>query len=252
MNPIDLSSLEGPPVIYRPHSTNPYSGIPSIQLDYSALPLEAHDGLPSHPPRPASADPVPSSRQKSPSIASGVSWHRRERGNIQHPANLTPGNGIRHGVPERRVDYPAARRPISHPGPSSPLSLFNSHPGVERPVRTQSASPSHQLIWLDEQNIWVRAHITVSTSSYPTTANIPGQVPTLTHSRSMDTYFTNTSERDPDIPTSPPPPYERHIFDQPITSPGVSRGESSSRMPEHDSMWTAVAGRRANRGPFGN
>ncbi|OGM46913.1 hypothetical protein ABOM_004502 [Aspergillus bombycis] len=245
MDQIDLSSLEGPPIIHRPHSTNPYSGVPSIQLDYSALPLEAFDGLPSHPPRPASADPAPSSRQKSPSIASGMNWHRRERGNLQHPANLTPGNDIRHAASERRVDSSAARRPISHPGHSSPLGLFNPHPRVERPFRTQSASPSHQLIWLDEQNIWVRAEITIST-------NFSGQVPTLTHSRSMDTYFTNNGERDGDIPTSPPPPYEQHVFDQPITSRRVSRGEPSSRMAAHDSMWTAVAGRRAHRPPFGN
>ncbi|PIG86441.1 hypothetical protein AARAC_006464 [Aspergillus arachidicola] len=244
MNPIDLSSLEGPPIIHRPRSTNPYSGVPSIQLDYSALPLEVFDGLPSHPPRPASADPVPSSRQKSPSIASGVNWQRRERGNMQHPANLTPGNDIRHVPSERRVDYSAARRPISHPGHSSPLGLFNPHPR-ERPFRAQSASPSHQLIWLDEQNIWVRADITVST-------NFPAQVPTLTHSRSMDTYFTNNGERDADIPTSPPPPYEQHVFDQPITSPRVNQGQPLSRTGAHDSMWTAVAGRRAHRVPFGN
>ncbi|KNG86600.1 hypothetical protein ANOM_006471 [Aspergillus nomiae NRRL 13137] len=245
MDQIDLSSLEGPPVIHRPHSTNPYSGVPSIQLDYSALPLEAFDGLPSHPPRPASAEPVPSSRQKSPSIAPGVNWHRRERGNMQHPANLTPGNGIRQGASERRIDCSTARRPISHPGHSSPLGLFNPHPRVERPIRVQSASPSHQLIWLDEQNIWVRAEITIST-------NFPGQVPTLTHSRSMDTYLTNNGERDADIPSSPPPPYEQHVFDQLIASRRVSRGEPSSRMAAHDSMWTAVAGRRAHRAPFGN
>ncbi|KAB8260665.1 hypothetical protein BDV32DRAFT_149371 [Aspergillus pseudonomiae] len=245
MDQIDLSSLEGPPVIHRPHSTNPYSGVPSIQLDYSAFPLEAFDGLPSHPPRPASAEPVPSSRQKSPSIAPGVNWHRRERGNMQHPADLTPGNGIRQGASERRIDCSAARRPISHPGHSSPLGLFNPHPRVERPIRVQSASPSHQLIWLDEQNIWVRAEITIST-------NFPGQVPTLTHSRSMDTYLTNNGERDADIPSSPPPPYEQHVFDQLIASRRVSRGEPSSRMAAHDSMWTAVAGRRAHRAPFGN
>ncbi|KAB8236383.1 hypothetical protein BDV23DRAFT_182598 [Aspergillus alliaceus] len=257
MNQIDLSSLEGPPIIHRPHSTNPYSegNLPSIQLDYSALPLEPFNGMPSHPPRPASADPVPSCRDKSPSIGSGVNWLHRGRANVQRPANLVPENDARHGGSGRRIDYSSARRPNSHLGHFSP---FNPHPEEARYPFGQSASPSNQLIWDDRRNIWVRADTAMPTPSYPTIANLSTrrsdtrQVPTLTHSRSTNTYFSNNSDRDADIASSPPPPYEQHRFDQPISSLRVSPGEHPSRTAAQDSMWAAVAGRRVHRVPFGN
>ncbi|KAE8348897.1 hypothetical protein BDV28DRAFT_74190 [Aspergillus coremiiformis] len=257
MNPIDLSSLEGPPIIHRPHSTNP-SNLPSIRLDWSPVPLESFDGMPSRPPRPASADPVSSSRKKSPSTVSRVNWYRRDRSNIQRPERLTPGNGIHNDSAERRIDYSPMHRPSSHLGHSSPQSPCNSHIGLERHTRTQEVSPPHQIIWLDEQNTWVRADIAASMPPYQANGNLSPdglntrQVSTSTPSRSMDIYFSTNGDREAGIATSPPPPYERHIFDQPISSPRASPGEHSSQMTVHNSMWAAVAGRRAHRAHFGN
>jgi hypothetical protein len=77
-------------------------------------------------------------------------------------------------------------------------------------------------------------------------------VQALTHTRPMETYSLNNCDREPGITTSPPPPYERHIFDQPISSTLVSPEERSSRMIAQDSVWAAVAGRRAHRAPFDN
>ncbi|KAF7587012.1 hypothetical protein BBP40_007856 [Aspergillus hancockii] len=261
MDPIDLSSLEGPPIIHRPHSANLCSGssIPNIQSDYAVFPPGSFNDTPSHPRRPASAEPVPLCREKSPSIPSGVNRHRRDRANIQRLAHQTLGNGMNNGTPERRIDYASARHPSSHHGQSSPPSILNSHLEPERyntHSRARSASPSHELIWLESQNIWVRAETAVSASPYLNTEtravgiSSSYRVSTLTHSLSMETYFSN-SDRESGIATSPPPPYERHIFDQPISSSLVSPGEHPSQMTAQDSVWTVVAGRRAHRAPFG-
>ncbi|KAE8149627.1 hypothetical protein BDV25DRAFT_124331 [Aspergillus avenaceus] len=257
MSLIDLSSLEGPPIDPRPHSTEPSWGndIPDVYRYSSAGP--------SGPPRPASADPAQGSRSKSPSAVSGASWQRHGRDNVQRSTHLTPENAIGNGTFHRRVNHSTTARPNSYLGHSSPSSIFDPYPESQRAIsqtRAQSASPAEQLVWLDNHSVWVRANdvpmpLTLNTGNRGVERPNARRPPALAHSQSMDsTFFANEHNRDLGIPTSPPPPYEQHIFDRPFSQMPSNAGEGShsSRLTAQDSLWATVAGRRASRIPSGN
>ena len=260
---MDLSSLEGPPI------QDSRFNIPRIHLDidspiWPTTPI--HPALRNNdlPQRPASsgvdttttATPrhhrteTPSPRPKSQEITSPTS-------NLLHPVDgrCWPLENL-----ERR---PRAR---SQPRPS-----INQH-----------VNSGDRLIWLDQERIWIRIEPgysstgtangkrTTNDNSVPTNTttnnnnnnnNNMRRTPTLSHSRSADSYLRGPPsmnvdgtgmnmdmDMDVDITNDDdlPPPYENHYYD-PILTPQPARPLTrQNHCRGRVSPWSAVA-RRMNR-----
>lgn len=258
---MDLSSLEGPPI------QDSRFNIPRIHLDidspiWPTTPI--HPALRNNdlPPRPASsgadttttATPryhrsteTPPPRPKSQEITSPTS-------NLLHPVD---GRGCWPlENPERR---PRAR---SQPRPS-----INQH-----------INSGDRLIWLDQERIWIRIEPGYSSTAsgngkrtndnpVPTTTTTTAnnsnsntrRTPTLSHSRSADSYLRGPPsinvdgtgmdvdmDMDDDDDDDLPPPYENHYYD-PILTPQPARPLTrQNHCRGRGSPWSAVA-RRMNR-----
>ena len=258
---MDLSSLEGPPI------QDSRFNIPRIHLDidspiWPTTPI--HPALRNNdlPPRPASsgadttttATPryhrsteTPPPRPKSQEITSPTS-------NLLHPVD---GRGCWPlENPERR---PRAR---SQPRPS-----INQH-----------INSGDRLIWLDQERIWIRIEPGYSSTAsgngkrtndnpVPTTTTTTAnnsnsntrRTPTLSHSRSADSYLRGPPsinvdgtgmdidmDMDDDDNDDLPPPYENHYYD-PILTPQPARPLTrQNHCRGRGSPWSAVA-RRMNR-----
>lgn len=268
---MDLSSLEGPPI------QDSRFNISRIHLDidspiWPTTPI--HPALRNNnndlPPRPASsgadttttptATPryhktaeIPTVRPKSEEITSPTL-------NLLHPVDHRGFWPLEN--PERR---PRAR---SQPRPSS----------------NQHGNSGDRLIWLDQERIWIRiepGHSStgtgngkramndnpVPTATTTTTNNNIRRPPTLSHSRSADSYLRGPPsmnvdgtgmdmdmdvdvdmDMDMDITNNDdlPPPYENHYYD-PILSPQPARPLTrQNHCRGRVSPWSAVA-RRMNR-----
>ncbi|KAL4896618.1 hypothetical protein BDV59DRAFT_198976 [Aspergillus ambiguus] len=256
---MDLSSLEGPPIRDSRFTTPSWGeSAPRIQLDTSVISPSHSDGgyevdwdrgLSGLPPRPASTDnniasprhhrysmiessPTRPMRDLAPSIAS----HTPPRPRSSHASRPS----------QYQSTLSAAQPP---PAPSS--STERRHPTR---LQSHSFSSPHQLVWLDEENIWVLVGTDPATTTSRSTSR-PGlprlrtsanddtatlriaqpHPPSLSHARSMETFFANNEMMSPNYDDLPPP-YERHIYDQQLAvGAGVSR-------------WANVA-RRVNQGP---
>ena len=259
---MDLSSLEGPPI------QDSRFNIPRIHLDIDS-PIwpttPVHPALRNNndiPPRPASSGAdttttttpryhktteTPSPRPKSEEITSPTA-------NLLQPI-------------DRRDHWPLEnpeRRPRARSQP--------------RPSLNQHSNSGDRLIWLDQERIWIRiepGHSSTGTGNgngkratndnpAPTTTtannNNIRRTPTLSHSRSADSYLRGppsmnvdgtgmNMDMDMDITNDDddlPPPYENHYHD-PILAPQPARPLTRQNYCRgRVSPWSAVA-RRMNR-----
>ncbi|PTU17047.1 hypothetical protein P175DRAFT_0496570 [Aspergillus ochraceoroseus IBT 24754] len=232
---MDLSSLEGLPIQdTRFCGSGSGSGsswnnsTPHIILDHVESPVSPLDPVRDLPPRPASTDATPR-RRKYPGTASNA--------------------GIWQSSPSPNP------LPASQP---SPCAILSSPAPRDTRTHTSSLSTPHQLVWLESEQTWVLTTTTITTTTTTTTTATnpptattpttlyPSQYRTshrgLSHSRSMEVYPSTEAD---DIP----PPYEQHIYDQPLgPDPVVVRAPAPPEVAPSagGSRWAAVA-RRINR-----
>ncbi|KAI9367020.1 hypothetical protein BJX61DRAFT_364035 [Aspergillus egyptiacus] len=243
---MDLSSLEGPPMVDTRFSNPAHTTdvVPHIRFDYVQSPVSPlGSGSWDLPQRPASTSAIPS-RNKYPSTGSDGFWQSI------HPDSNSNNNDTR--------TLPRSHQDPSTPGPSHrtpPSSATRSSPSSRQPrTHSNSFSTPHQLVWLESEQIWLlTTHTTTnSTPSAPTHrqrpdsslspmfhAQRPAARAPLSHSRSMDSY---SSDPEPD---DLPPPYEQHMFDQPLgpVLPAVTRVPPGDVPYVRGSRWAAI-GRR--------
>ncbi|PLB46822.1 hypothetical protein P170DRAFT_477685 [Aspergillus steynii IBT 23096] len=267
---MDLSSLEGPPILDQPHARDP----PSVHL--AALPSL---GLP---PRPASADAVSRiySLQSQPQSQTPSHGYSRSQSHLipypQIPSShsLSPNANPDSNLPPH---YRRARTPSP-----TPMSLASSSPSPNSSRHTRRAPSPQRLVWLDAEKSWVivsgsqtsvyrpSSHgchcgggngigvgMSANMSSTNTNANLNPNtmMPTMNINPVADLY--------PSPMMDAPPPYESHVFDKPLVQvqgPGGSRrrrtnesaaesasGSGSDGEPSRGrtggSRWTAVARR---------
>lgn len=260
---MDLSSLEGPPI------QDSRFNIPRIHLDidspiWPTTPI--HPALRNNdlPPRPASsgADTTTTATPR---------YHRSTETPPPRPKSqeiTSPTSILLHPVDGRGcwpLENPE-RRPRARSQP--------------RPSINQHINSGDRLIWLDQERIWIRIEPGYSstasengkrtngnpvptTTTTTTTANNSNnntrRTPTLSHSRSADSYLRGPPsinvdgtgmdidmDMDDDDNDDLPPPYENHYYD-PILTPQPARPLTrQNHCRGRGSPWSAVA-RRMNR-----
>ncbi|KAJ5587035.1 uncharacterized protein N7459_002800 [Penicillium hispanicum] len=220
---MDLSSLEGPPVV------NPRLDIPQdptiIRVqEEPPTPQSAADArhfilskpLPS---RPASADPCPSrqpnlrpenTRLNTSAGISHVDCHLRRA-----PAR----RGRQNSVDDMLFDEAPGE---AHPRPSDYFISASHEPQL---WRSRSCSP---LIWVEEEGMWVVADSPPSETISQTSTSRP--------SLRLHTWMTRPWERQSHRSDHDPPPYDSHAF----RPPAMRRGNGVM------SRWTAVGRRMHN------
>ncbi|BCS27411.1 uncharacterized protein APUU_60459A [Aspergillus puulaauensis] len=253
---MDLSSLEGPPIRDSRFSspTPSAASVPHIRLEDTFSPVSPmNTNTWDLPPRPASTSAI-ASRSKYPNTGSNGL-----RPNI-HPNEYNARQNYR--TPPNQSLHPGVSRGVSH------------HSGATlspcRPPRTHSSSVSspHQLVWIESEQIWVLTTRTMtptqpqrpqySRSSPGSGANTGSQFP----SRTTNSYPPHPANPYPPqstnlypptadfaVDTEPedlPPPYEQHVFDQPLGPilPAVAR-VLPEEIPQRGSRWAAI-GRRVS------
>ncbi|KAL4811460.1 hypothetical protein BDV18DRAFT_156048 [Aspergillus unguis] len=224
---MDLSSLEGPPITDARFGTPASSAarVPHIRLDTTFSPVSPLDSNAwALPPRPASTSAIS---------------HRSKYNN-------SPSNGDRQPSTERRFRSPpnqslnsSVSRGVSHFATTTTLS----HIPRSRPHSTSESTP-HQLVWVESEQIW----ILTSRTTTPTSEQRPRSANAMhgsTRSRNLHPLAGFFGEPEPE-PEDLPPPYEQHIFDQPLgaVQPAVSRLRPQEA-PRRESRWTAI-GRRVS------
>ncbi|KAL2866690.1 uncharacterized protein BJX67DRAFT_121588 [Aspergillus lucknowensis] len=243
---MDLSSLEGPPTLDSRFSgpAPSTSSVPHIRLDdvlSPVSPLESRSW--DLPPRPASANAI-SPRSKHPDTRSNGFWQSTNPNN-----NVTSAPRSNPTQPTHSTSFGASQ---SQPTTSSTLTAPS-----RRSSRSQSSSISnpHQLVWVESEQIWILTTRTApptpphqrsqsSLSPTPHAGTAAGRAGPLSHSRSMELFPSGYSPGDPE-PEDVPPPYEHHIFDQPLGPilPAVTRVRPEEMPSNRGSRWAAV-GRR--------
>lgn len=262
---MDLSSLEGPPLLEHSLARDP----PSVHL--AALPSL---GLP---PRPASADAVSriyalqSQPQSEPQYQSQYQYQAPSHGYSRSQSHLVPyphlpishpdDNNNNHTLPPH---YRRARTPSP-----TPISWSSSSPSPDASRRHRPRAPSPQrLVWLDAEKSWVlvsdaqtsvytpachgcncgagmgagrESSLNMSgTSSGNGSRNLPSRNGTRTRNASPN-LMPPTMTLDPAADLYPPPtvdappPYESHVFDKPLVQvqpPGGSRRRGASMQSE--------------------
>ncbi|KAL3463867.1 hypothetical protein BJX64DRAFT_114104 [Aspergillus heterothallicus] len=277
---MDLSSLEGPPMLdcrFSSAAPSTHSVIPHIRLENIQSPVSPLDSNSwDLPPRPASTSAIIPPRSKYPSTGFWQSMH---------PAGSSSSNHVTsapRSQPMQSTGYTASYRPSSSSGSNShnnatgPLTsastttlLSTSQPTPRPTTRPHSSSYSnpHQLVWIESEQIWI-----LTTRTTPPSAHAPhhhhhrsrsslapapnpnfaaGAGTTgLSHSRSMELYpsaSTSITEfwGDATEPEDLPPPYEQHIFDQPLGPilPAVRRVPREEVQQIRGSRWSEI-GRR--------
>ncbi|KAH8422746.1 uncharacterized protein LDX57_000502 [Aspergillus melleus] len=262
---MDLSTLEGPPILDHSPARDP----PSMRLD--ALPSL---GLP---PRPASADALSRiySLQSQPQSqsqphTSSHSYSRSQSHLVPYPqAPLYPTSN-----PDSNLSphYRRARTPSPTPiswASSSPGSASSS-PNNNRPRRAPSP---HRLIWLDAEKSWVilsEGQTSVYTpashgcncgggsggmSANMSATNLNAGMYPHSHSQPHGYGHSHPQPRSTRLPTmninpaadlypppmvDAPPPYEHHVFDSPLVQ--VHGPGSGSRRRRGESFADSVSG----------
>ncbi|KAL4871750.1 hypothetical protein BDV12DRAFT_163770, partial [Aspergillus spectabilis] len=235
---MDLSSLEGPPIADTRFSSPASSAnnIPHIRLEHDLSPVSPMETRRwDLPPRPASASAIPT-RSKYSDTGSNGFWQSINPND--NPASY-----------QRHHQYRSLR-----PGVNQPTNTLS--PSPSRPPRTHSNSVSapHQLVWIESEQIWILTAITSMSTPAPHQRPHSSLSPmfssgaadrggALSHSRSMGSYSSANHFGDLE-PDDLPPPYEQHIFDQPLGPilPAVTRVRPEE-VPHHGSRWAAI-GRR--------
>ncbi|KAL4911519.1 hypothetical protein BDW74DRAFT_9130 [Aspergillus multicolor] len=237
---MDLSSLEGPPIADARFSNPAQSAanIPQIRFDTTFSPVSPLGPNNSWdlPPRPASTSAIPP-RNKYSNTSSNEFWQS------MHP-NVTER---RFRTPPNQTLNPELSRGVSHFTTTTTLSPT---PRSSRP-HSNSVSTPHQLVWVESEQIWI---VTARTTS-PTPAlherprssssnpGPSGGTSSLSRSRHMNRYSSADFLTDTDLDDLPPP-YEQHVFDQPLGPilPAVTRVRPEE-LPHRGSRWAAI-GRR--------
>ncbi|KAL4975004.1 hypothetical protein BDW66DRAFT_138308 [Aspergillus desertorum] len=234
---MDLSSLEGPPIADTRFS-NPAQGavnIPQIRFDSTLSPVSPL-GANSWdlPPRPASTSAIPPRSKYSNTTSNGFTQNTHP--NIIERSFRTP--------PSQSLN-PGLSRGVSHL--TTPLA---PSPRPSRPY-SNSVSTPHQLVWVESEQIWIVTARTTSSPPAPherpqSSLSNPGPVgrmASILRSQSTNQYdltdlLANTA------PDDLPPPYEQHVFDQPLGPilPAVTR-VNLEELPQRGSRWAAI-GRR--------
>ncbi|KAL4919319.1 hypothetical protein BDW62DRAFT_199929 [Aspergillus aurantiobrunneus] len=240
---MDLSSLEGPPITDSRFSspTPSTTNIPRIRLDNTFSPVSPLDS--NHwnlPRRPASTDAIPPRNKYSNTESNGL-WQ-----NI-HP-NCSNNNNSSSSRTNFRTPPNQSLRPGLSRGPSHFTDTLSP---AHRPSRSLSngASTPHQLVWVESEQIWFLTTGATAPTSIPHQGLQPPRLnPGLTGggaSRLMD-RFASTNYLEDTETDDLPPPYEQHVFDQPlgpIVQP-VTRARPEE-VPHRGSRWAAI-GRRAS------
>jgi hypothetical protein len=276
---MDLSSLEGPPMLDTRFSSPAPSthSVPHIRLEDVTSPVSPLDSSSwDLPPRPASTSAIPP-RNKYPNISSNGFWQS------MHPESSSASNHITtapRSHPAESSSHAASYRPSTasnqntHTSTSAAFSSAISSPQPTRPItrpHSSSLSTPHQLVWVESEQIWILTTRTTPPSTitpphhlhphyrpHSSLAPIPnpsfatgtgiGAPSTLSHSRSME-MNPSTSIReywgDINDPEDQPPPYEQHIFDRPLGPilPAVRRVPREEVQQIRGSRWAAI-GRR--------
>ncbi|KAL3471557.1 hypothetical protein BJX99DRAFT_263141 [Aspergillus californicus] len=251
---MDLSSLEGPPMVdtsrfsSRPPRNTNNASVPRIHLDHVQGPVSPVSPVGRNgwrlPPRPASID-IPYRNSKYPETPSAAFWQSFQ------PTDNTPS--ISRQYPSRPSSSGINSR-ISQP---STLSTPSRPP---RPYSTSVTTP-HHLVWVESEQIWILTTRRSPSNSASTSASASHNYPQsslspmfhsippvnrapLSHSRSMDQFTSHDSWGDMD-PDDLPPPYEQHVFDQPLGPilPAVTTVSREEVPRVRGSRWAAV-GRR--------
>ncbi|KAL5001517.1 hypothetical protein BDV10DRAFT_7927 [Aspergillus recurvatus] len=234
---MDLSSLEGPPIADTRFS-NPGQGaisIPQIRFDTTLSPVSplGANGW-ELPPRPASTSAIPPRSKYSHTTSNGF-WQNMQPNVTEQSFRTPPNQSLNSGL----------SRGVSHLTTTLAPSPRSSRP------HSNSVSTPHQLVWVESEQIWiVTARITNPTSapyerprSALSSPGPAGGMASISHSRSMNQYNTSDllAATDPD---DLPPPYEQHVFDQPLGPilPTVTR-INPQELPQRGSRWAAI-GRR--------
>ncbi|KAJ0419067.1 hypothetical protein BJY00DRAFT_314324 [Aspergillus carlsbadensis] len=270
---MDLSSLEGPPMLDSRFSSPAPSthSVPHIRLDGVTSPVSPLDTNSwDLPPRPASTSAIPP-RSKCPNISSNGFWQSI------HPDSRSASNH-RTTVPRSHLAEPsshtapyrssAARNPITQTNTGAAISSPQPTRPITRP-HSSSLSTPHQLVWVESEQIWIlttritppstltpphhlhpqyRPHLSLAPVPNPSFATGRGTPSTLTHSRSMELNpSTSITEFWGDVndPEDLPPPYEQHMFDRPLGPilPAVRRVPREEVQQIRGSRWAAI-GRR--------
>ncbi|KAL4761586.1 uncharacterized protein BDW70DRAFT_44496 [Aspergillus foveolatus] len=233
---MDLSSLEGPPIADTRFSnvTRGAVSIPQIQFDTTLSPVSplGPDGW-DLPPRPASTSAIPPHNKYSHTTSNSF-WQS------MHP-NVTERN---FRTPPNQSMNPGPSRDSSHLTTTPASSSRSSRP------HSNSVSTPHQLVWLESEQIWIVTAQTNTTLAPPERSHSslsslgPSRgMASISHSQSMNNYNSTDFLADTD-PDDVPPPYEQHVFDQPLGPilPAVTR-VNHEESPQRGSRWTAI-GRR--------
>ncbi|KAL5333646.1 hypothetical protein BJX70DRAFT_403369 [Aspergillus crustosus] len=238
---MDLSSLEGPP-IPDTRFTNPDSranDVPHIRLEHVLSPVSPLESRRWNlPPRPASASAIPTRpNTKSPSSTGSNSFWQSINPN-ENPNSY------------RRAQQTQSLSPWVSQQTTEPQSTSRYRPYLS------SVSAPHQLVWVESEQIWMLTTAASTSTPSPHQRSHSSLSPmfdsgpvggrnTLSHSRSMDSY--PMAEWFGDLePEDLPPPYEQHIFDQPLGPflPTITRVRAED-VPHRGSRWAAI-GRRVS------
>ncbi|KAL3437891.1 hypothetical protein BDV09DRAFT_138445 [Aspergillus tetrazonus] len=233
---MDLSLLEGPPIADTRFSnvTQGAVNIPQIQFDTTLNPVSplGPDGW-DLPPRPASTSAIPPHNKYSRTTSNSF-WQS------MHP-NITERN---FRTPPNQSMNAGPSRDSSHLTTTPASSSRSSRP------HSNSVSTPHQLVWLESEQIWIVTAPTNTTlappeRSYSSLSSLgpSGGMASISHSQSMNNY--NSTDLLADTHSDDvPPPYEQHVFDQPLGPilPAVTR-VNQQESPQRGSRWTAI-GRR--------
>ncbi|KAL4880094.1 hypothetical protein BJY04DRAFT_219623 [Aspergillus karnatakaensis] len=234
---MDLSSLEGPPILDTRFS-NPASGandIPHIRLEHVLSPVSPIETRRwDLPPRPASASAIPS-RSKYPNTGSNGFWQSINPN--ENPASFSCSQ---------------QSQPLQ-PGASQATPTLSPTPSRSPRTHSNSVSAPHQLVWVESEQIWILTTRTAPSTSAPHQRSHSshssmfgsGRGGALSHSRSMDSYPITEFWGDPETDDLPPP-YEQHVYDQPLGPilPAVTRVRPED-VPHRGSRWAAI-GRRVS------
>ncbi|KAL4736172.1 hypothetical protein BDV11DRAFT_21240 [Aspergillus similis] len=233
---MDLSSLEGPPIADTRFSNLAQAAvsIPQIRLDTTLSPMSplGPDSW-DLPPRPASTSAIPP-RNKYSHTTSNSFWQS------MHP-NITEQN---FRTPPNQSPNPGPSRGGSHLTTTLAPSPRSSRP------HSNSVSTPHQLVWVESEQIWIVTARTTTTlvpheRSRSSLSNFgpSGGMASISHSQSMNHYNSTDLLADTDHDDLPPP-YEQHVFDQPLGPilPAVTRVNHED-LPQRGSRWAAI-GRR--------
>ncbi|KAL2821121.1 hypothetical protein BJX63DRAFT_427801 [Aspergillus granulosus] len=264
---MDLSSLEGPPILNSRFSSPPalrtHHAIPHIRLENvqsPVSPLESNSW--DLPRRPASMSAIPPHNKPS-NRASDRFWqsiqpestssnHRTgaPRSHRSHSSGCTTSRRLSTSTSSNTH----ARATLAPPSPQTTRSTPRQH--------SSSISTPHQLVWAESEQIWILTTRTAppsslapqhhhhhrSLSSLAPVPNPTSPTTRLVHSRSMEIYPSAPMAdvwNDVHDPNDLPPPYEQHIFDRPLgpIMPAVRRVPQEEVRQARTSRWAAI-GRR--------